>query len=132
MDFLHDCGRHLHGKPAAAELFRNECGEKTGLRQRRDEFRRVAPLAVQFTPVLAGKFLAQRTHRREDLRKLFGLLAHARTSARPLFMATTLRSTTVARKLTTLPSHHISVRMVSPGNTGAENRPPNEVSRAGS
>ena len=43
-------------------------------------------------------------------------------SARPLLIATTSRSTTRERKLTTGPSRHISVRMVSPGNTGAENR----------
>jgi hypothetical protein len=47
-------------------------------------------------------------------------------------MAITSRSTTRARKLTTAPSRHISVRMVSPGKTGAEKRPENDVSRAGS
>ena len=57
---------------------------------------------------------------------------YSNTSARPLFRAVTSRSTTRARKLTTLPSRHSSVRMVSPGNTGAEKRPAIPVRRLGS
>src|SRR6185312_10457184 len=55
-----------------------------------------------------------------------------RTSARPLLIAITSRSTTRARKLAIPPSRQISVRIVSPGNTGAEKRPAMAVSRAGS
>ena len=40
-----------------------------------------------------------------------------------MLIAITSRSTTRARKLATLPSRQISVRMVSPGKTGAEKRP---------
>ena len=46
----------------------------------------------------------------------------AATSALPLFNTTTSRSIARERNETTSPSRHISVRIVSPGNTGAENR----------
>jgi hypothetical protein len=128
---LHDRGRRLHVEPAAAVFLRNERGEKAGLGQRGHEFARIAALAVELAPIFAGEFCAQRPHRGADLDKLFRF-DHARTSARPLFMTTALRSFASARKLTTAPSRQISVRMVSPGNTGAENRPPNDTSRAGS
>ena len=95
-----------------------------------DELGRIGALAIDLAPVFAGEFRAQRPHRLADRRKLGfagGALAHALISARPLFIATTLRSGTSARKLTTSPSRQISVRMVSPGNTGAENRPANDA-----
>ena len=45
----------------------------------------------------------------------------------PLFSTTTSRSLTLERNETTDPSFHISVTMVSPGNTGDEKRTSNPV-----
>ena len=131
LDFLHDGGGRRHRKPAAAILFRDERGEKTRLGQRGDEFARIGTLAIEPPPILAGEIGAQRPHRFADRCKIGGF-GHDRTSARPLLIAITSRSTTRARKLTTSPSRHISVRMVSPGNTGAEKRQVNDTNRAGS
>ena len=117
-------------KPAAAVFFRDQRGEKAGLGQRGDEFLRIGALAVERAPVFAGKFRAQRAHRLADVGEFAGrrvCSVTCFTSARPLLMAMTSRSTTRARKLTTSPSRHISVRMVSPGKTGAENRPANAI-----
>jgi hypothetical protein len=50
----------------------------------------------------------------------------------PLLMTVTPRSFTVASKLTTLPSFHISMVTVSPGNTGDENRTACCLNAAGS
>ena len=131
LDFLHDRGGRRHGEAAAAVLFRNKRGEKAGLGQCRDEFFRIRTLAIQPPPVFAWEIRAQRPYRLADRCEVGGFV-HDVTSARPWLMATTSRSTTRARKLTTGPSRHISVRMVSPGNTGAENRQANDLSRAGS
>ena len=121
----------LHGESAAAVFFRDQRGEKAGLGQSGDEFFRIGALAIERPPIFAGKIRAQRAHRVADRRKV-GAFGHGFTSARPLLMATTSRSTTRARKLTTSPSRHISVRMVSPGKTGAEKRQANETSFCGS
>ena len=62
-----------------------------------DELGRIGALAIDLAPVFAGEFRAQRAHRLADRRKLGvagGVFAHAVTSARPLFIATTLRSGT--------------------------------------
>ena len=134
VDFLHDRRGRRHREPAAAVFFRNERAEKARLGQRLHKLGGIGALAVDLAPVFAGESGAQRTHRFADRREL-GVVRGARhpfTSARPLFITTTLRSGTDARKLTTSPSRHISVRMVSPGNTGDENRPPNDATRAGS
>ncbi len=135
VDLLHDRGGRRQRQPAAAVFLRDQRGEEARLGQRRDEFGRIAALAVERAPVLAGKFRAQRAHRFADRRVVVVMdvgFSHAADysaiSARPLLIATTSRSTTRARKLTTSPSRHISVRMVSPGNTGAENRPAIAVS----
>jgi hypothetical protein len=130
MDFFHDRHRGRHGEPAAAVLFGDERGQKARLGQRRDEFRRIAALAIKLASVLHEKAGAHRAHILAD-RRVIGF-AHDRISARTLFIATMLRSGTSARKLTTLPSRQNSVRIVSPGNTGAEKRPENEATRAGS
>ncbi len=111
-------------QPAAAVFFRNERGEIAGLGERGDEFLRIGALAVERAPVFAGEFGAKRAHAVADVGEVLavgGSLAHlqAFSSARPLLIAMTSRSTTRARKLTTEPpvvfSRHISVRMVSPG-----------------
>src|SRR5580698_1430163 len=127
LNLFHDGDGRAHGEAAAAIFFGNESGEKSGLGQRRDELFRIGSLTVDPAPVLAGKIRAQRTHRLAD-RSEVGAFDHGLTSARPLLTATTSRSTTRERKLTTLPSRHISVRMVSPGNTGAEKRAANDLS----
>ncbi len=57
---------------------------------------------------------------------------HSPTTAVPWSSTTTLRSTTRERKTAVMPSRHISVRMVSPGNTGAENLAFIRVNRSGS
>ena len=98
---------------------------KPALVKRRDEFLRIGALAIERPPIFAGKIGAQRPHRLADRREV-GAFGHGLTSARPLLMAMTSRSTTRARKLTTSPSRHISVRSVSPGNTGAEKRQAND------
>ena len=131
LDLFHDRRGGIHGQAAAAIFLGDERGEKSGLGQRRDEFLRVSALAVERAPIFAGKIRAERTHGLADRREVRGFHRHL-TSARPLVMATTSRSTTRARKLTTAPSRHIWVRIVSPGNTGAEKRHPNEISRLGS
>src|ERR1700727_5000 len=91
------------------------------------------PALVKAATNSSGEAGAQRAHRLAD-RSEVGAFAHGFTSARPLLTAMTSRSTTLARKLTTAPSRHISVRSVSPGNTGAEKRQGDEagvvVSRA--
>lgn len=48
---------------------------------------------------------------------------HALIVHLPFFSTTVLRSRTLQLKDTTLPSCHMSVVIVSPGSTGAENRP---------
>src|SRR5258708_10212065 len=131
LDLLHDGDGRAHGQPAAAILFRNEGCEKAGLGQGGDEFFRISALAIERPPILAGKTGAQRAHRLAN-RSEVGAFAHGFTSARPLLTAMTSRSTTLARKLTTAPSRHISVRSVSPGNTGAEKRQANDASLLGS
>src|SRR6185437_2423672 len=50
----------------------------------------------------------------------------------PLLSTTTSRSFSLERKETVLPSTHISVTMVSPGNTGAEKRTSKPVIRLAS
>src|SRR5262249_25676538 len=121
----------------AAVFLRDQRREEAGVGERRHELAGIGALAIERPPVLARKIRAQGAHRLADLRDVRALagsraIVHHLTSARPLFMATTLRYGTSARKLTTAPSRHISVRMVSPGNTGAENRPAIEASRFGS
>src|SRR5688500_18175007 len=110
MDFLHDGRRSGHGEPAAAVLLRDQRGEKTRLGERLNEFGWIDAIAVQSSPILARKAGAQRPHRLADRREVG--ITHGRTSARPLFMTMTFRSGTSARKLTTAPSTHISVRIV--------------------
>src|SRR5690349_19131018 len=146
LDLLHDRGRRGHGQPAAAVLFGNERGEEPGFGQRRDELFRISALAIEAAPIFAGKIRAQRPHRFTDRREVLvaGVLGrvyrhltlqtcnHSRSSARPLLTAITSRSTTRERKLTIAPSRHISVRSVSPGNTGAENRQAKPTSFFGS
>ena len=139
MDLLHDRGSGRERQPAAAVLFRDQRGEEARVCQHFDEFRRIAALPIERAPIFAGKGHAQAAHRFADRRIVVVMdvgVSHATDysaiSARPLLIATTSRSTTRARKLTTVPSRHISVRMVSPGNTGAEKRPAMAVSRAGS
>ena len=131
LDFLHDGGGRGHGQAAAAVLFRNESGEKAGFGQRRDELGRIGALAIEPPPIFAGEIGAQCPHRFAD-RGEIGCVSHERTSARPLLMAMTSRSTARARKLTIWASRHISVRMVSPGKTGTEKRQAKEASRPGS
>ena len=131
LDFLHDGGGRGHGQSAATVLFRYKSSEKASFGQRRDELGRIGALAIEPPPIFAGKIGAQCPHRFAD-RGEIGCVSHGRTSARPLLMAMTSRSTTRARKLTISPSRHISVRMVSPGKTGAEKRQANDASRAGS
>src|SRR4029077_16516770 len=109
--------RRRHGETAAAVLLRDQRGEKSRLGQGLDELGRIGPFAIDLAPVLAGKFRAQRPHRLPDGRQLSlvgGTRIHALISARPLLIAMILRSGTSARKLTTLPSRQISVRIVSP------------------
>ena len=62
-----------------------------------DELGRIGALAIDLAPVFAGEFRAQRPHRLADRRQarlVGGALAHALISARPLLIATTLRSGT--------------------------------------
>ena len=127
LDLFHDGNGRAHGESAAAVLFGNQRGEKSGFGERRDELVRIGALAIEFAPILAGEICAERADRFADRRKL-GAFIHDLTSARPLLTATTSRSTTRVRKLTTAPSRHISVRSVSPGKTGAEKRQANEAS----
>ena len=70
LDLFHDCGRRGHGQPAAAVLFRNKRGEKTGLGQRGDEFFRIGALAIEAAPIFAGKTRAQCPHRFTDRGKV--------------------------------------------------------------
>src|SRR5436309_1475135 len=49
-------------------------GQKPGLGQRRDEFARIAALAVELAPVFALEAGAERAHRRADLRKVAGFV----------------------------------------------------------
>src|ERR1700722_9060362 len=127
LDLLHDGHGGAHGESAAAVFLGDQRGKKSGLGQRLDECLRVSALAIEFAPVLAGKICAERADRFADRRKL-GAFIHDLISARPLLTATTSRSTTRVRKLTTGPSRHISVRRVSPGKTGAEKRQANDAS----
>ena len=136
VDFFQDGGGRADAEPAAAKLLRDQRGEIAGRGQRRDEFGRIAALAIKPAPIFARVLGAQRAHAFADVGEcvVFGTgFAHDPfTSARPLLIAIASRSITRARKLTTLPSRQTSVRIVSPGNTGAENRPAIAVSRAGS
>ena len=52
----------LMAEPAAAIFLRDQRGEKAGLGQRRDEFIRIGPLAIELAPIFAGKIGAQRAH----------------------------------------------------------------------
>ena len=118
VDLLHDGDGGRHREPAAAVFLGDQRGEEAGLRQRIDEVDRIGALAIEVAPVLAGEAGAQRPHRGADAGDLFGFARSGHQlaiSARPLLSATTSRSTTRARKLTTAPSRHISVRIVSPG-----------------
>jgi len=63
-----------------------------------------APVRREPLPQCSHGFVA-----RGDVRRCYAI------SARPLFSTVTLRVGTVERKVTILPSIHISVRMVSPG-----------------
>src|SRR6202034_26829 len=131
VDFFHDRGCGRHREPATAEFFGYERGKKAGFGQSGDEFFRIGALAIERPPIFAGKIGAQRADRFADRREI-GAFRHGRTAARPLLTAITSRSTTRERKLTTSPSRHISVRKVSPGKTGAENRAANATSFFGS
>src|SRR3974390_3387583 len=136
MDFFEDGAGGADAEPAAAVVLRDQRGKIPGLRERGYEFGRISALSVERAPVFPGKFIAESAHAPADIGEFFGLgaaFAHASvTSARPWLIATTSRSTSRARKLITLPSRQNSLRMVSPGNTGAENRHDIAVSRAGS
>src|SRR3954453_13623345 len=128
VDLLHDRRSRRQRQAAAAILLRDQCGEESGFGERRDEFAWIATFAIEPPPIFAGKAGTEGAHRRADVGMIFGGLrprAHdaALISARPLLSATTSRSTTRTRKLTTPSSFQIWVRIVSPGNTGAENRP---------
>ena len=90
-----------HGQSAAAVFFGDQGGEKAGLGQSGDEFFRIGAFAVELPPVFAGEIRAQRAHGIADRCEVGGF-GHGVTSARPLLMATTSRSTTRARKLTSV------------------------------
>src|SRR5262249_59557875 len=124
-------------------------GDVAGGGRRRTNLGGVRVLASGLPPILAGEPGAQRAHRLADRGEVVGVVGlsfgHRSglqrrkcrcgdycTSARPLLSAITSRSTTRAQKLTREPSRQISGRMVSPGNTGAENRPASAVIRAAS
>ena len=137
--FFQDRGGRADAEPAAAVFFRDQRGEIAGFGQRGDEFGRIGALAVERAPIFAGKLGAQRAHAGFADVGVVGIVARLQLivgthtiSARPLLIAITSRSTNRARKLTTLPSRQISVRMVSPGKTGAEKRPAIDLRRAGS
>ena len=118
VDLFEDRGGGADAEPAAAVFFRDQRGEIAGLGQRGDEVLRIGALAVERAPVFAGELGAQRAHALADVGVIDVaclLMPHPTISARPLLIATTSRSTTRARKLATLPSRQISVRMVSPG-----------------
>src|SRR5271169_6314325 len=133
---LEDGGGRADAEPAAAEFFRDQRGEIAGLGERVHKFGRIRTFAVERAPVFARKLGAQRAYGFPDVGELVGLgaaFAHRSvTSARPWSIAIASRSLSRARKLTTPPSRQNSVRMVSPGNTGAEKRPAIAVNRAGS
>src|ERR1700690_1444991 len=146
--FLEDRGGRADAKAAAAEFLRDQRGEIAGFGQRRDKIGRIGAFAVERAPVFARELGAQRAHAFADVGEFVrvgAMFAHGSftssihlgaTWARPWSIAITSRSTTRARKLTTpkslSSSRQNSVRIVSPGNTGAENRPEIAVSRAGS
>src|SRR6202142_1476526 len=134
--FLEDRGGRADAKAAAAEFLRDQRGEIAGFGQRRDKIGRIGAFAVERAPVFARELGAQRAHAFADVGEVFRVDAafthELFTSARPGSSAITSRSITRARKLTTPSSRQNSVRMVSPGYTGAENRPEIAVSRAGS
>src|SRR5665213_2790917 len=136
LDFLQDRASSANRQTAAAEFLRDQGCEIAGFGERADEFSRISSFAIERPPIFAGKLGAQSAHRRADVGKVLMLgaaLAHEPfTSARPLSITTASRSTAHARNLTTPASRQNSVRMVSPGNAGAENRPDIVVSRAGS
>ncbi len=70
LDLLHDRRRGRHAQSAAAVFFRDQRGEKTSLRERRDEFGRIGTLAVERAPVFAGEFGAKRANGLADLREI--------------------------------------------------------------
>src|SRR5262249_2742005 len=124
VDLFHDGGSFDQRQPAAAVLLRDERREIAGLGQCRDELGRIATLAIEPAPEFALELCAKRADRGADFRETFGSIGgghravpipvrphHITTFARPLFNAITSRSTTWARKLTTEPSRHISVRI---------------------
>src|SRR6185437_11418007 len=138
LDFLQDRASRAQGKPAAAVFFRDQRCEIARLRERGNEFGRIASIAIVRAPIFAGKLGTQRAHRGADIGEVLVLRAAFThfTSARPLSITIRSRSITRARKLTTLrssvPARQNSVRTVSPGNTGAEKRPDMAVNWAGS
>ena len=67
VNFFHDCRRCADRQAAAAELFRDQCGEKAGFREGIDKGRRIGPLAVKRPPVFAGELLAQRADGGADI-----------------------------------------------------------------
>ena len=127
VDLLHDGDGRRHGEPAAAVFLGDQRGEKAGLGQRVDELGRIGALAVELAPVFAGKVRAQRAHRLADAGDLLAVACIA-IIMRDLGAAVVQRDDIAldhaARGSSPpSPSRHISVRMVSPGKTGAENRP---------
>ena len=55
LDLLKDRAGPRQRQAGAAILVRDERGKISGLRQRRDEFRRIGGLAIEFSPILARK-----------------------------------------------------------------------------
>src|SRR5690348_551245 len=64
--FLEDRGCGADAEAAAAMLLRDEAAQEASLGQGLDEVARIAPLAVELAPILAGKAGAKRRHRLAD------------------------------------------------------------------
>src|SRR5262249_56860532 len=59
-----------HAQAAAAIVFRDQRGEKTRLRERRDELGRIGALAVEVAPIFAWKLGAKGANGLADLREV--------------------------------------------------------------
>ena len=69
--FLEDRRGRANTKPAAAIVFRDQCGEVAGFGERGDEVARIGAFAVERAPVFAGKFGAQRADAGADVGEFF-------------------------------------------------------------
>jgi hypothetical protein len=70
VNLLHDRRGFQEAEPATSESLGDERREKPRAGERSDEFTRIAAFAIELAPIFAGKFSAQRPHRRADRRNI--------------------------------------------------------------